>query len=840
MSQPSQPSQPPPLSLLRLREADIVRLCGLSAAALGMDLLTRRALTQPRREGARLSATSAAAAGSADDAPIEAWAELTGEAPTMGLRWGCVRHAAAGEELRAGCEHIAALLTAWVRAPADFVTPLTDAIELVPARTLPLNALPDAAKLAAGDPHNPHDLRERTPAQPTQPHLLIAPRQRRSQTPWTLDDELRRLPAGDVCAIARRALGAEMDEAEARATLAVALRDRALLRALMGRLDPEAAETLAWLRLAGGALTSADVDALAARAGRPVSGLRAALTTLERHGLVFAALLGLAPNASSADRATSAETGDEPGWRRLKGWRIAPETRDALPHTLPIAAFARPTPEQANHAGHASHVRGDEPSATPPAPHVTMRAPRLRVEAGSARTLLLALALLARAPAPLGPFAQAGRVGHGEASSGASEREPLARVERRGRAGGAGSALMPEDLPDAQAHELARGVGVDAAILRLARRTLLWARDQEAAPPVTDLARTPTPARPHAFRSGFRVWLSARSPADLVDLERLTKRVRLRYDHTHEAFRPAALAEEAAAARAFVAHLLGQAQPGVWRRVADLLDLIWRVNPLFLRGRQMAFSAPAWRIERISDGRPLRPTVRAEWDAAEGAYIQALLLGPLRWWGALDLASADDATPACFRLTPLGQFLLGRADGEAADQRADGAEGERRALAALTFDWGPMATPTREGALAVQPLMASPALLDLLERWAQPPTLAGGRLIYSFGVEQACANFDLGLRPEDALATLRALGLARAAQTLAPRLEGWRAGYGDARLRMGVTLVEGRDEATLREALAALPGLAERARWLSASQVALGQADGATLRAALAGRGWEL
>ncbi|HEX8997911.1 MAG TPA: hypothetical protein VF812_17925, partial [Ktedonobacterales bacterium] len=348
---------------------------------------------------------------------------------------------------------------------------------------------------------------------------------------------------------------------------------------------------------------------------------------------------------------------------------------------------------------------------------------------------------------------------------------------------------------------------------------------------VTDLARTPPPARPHAYRAGFNVWLRARSPADLVDLERQTKRVRLRYDHTHEAFRPAALAEEAAEARAFVVRLLGQARPGVWHSVDDLLDLIWRVRPTFLRGRQMAFSAPAWRIERISDGRPLRPTIRTEWEAAEGAYITALLRAPLHWWGVIDLASDDDATPRYFRLTPLGAFLLSRAEPDA--------ESERRAQAALSFDWGPVATLTREGAVAAQPLAVSSALLDALERWAIVTGLTGGRLVYTFGADQACANFDLGLRPEDALTPLRAAGLARVAQTLGPRLEGWRAGYGDARLRTGVTLIEGRDEATLREALAGVAGLGARAQWLSPTQVALNAVDGAALREALTRKGWE-
>ncbi|HEY8325152.1 MAG TPA: hypothetical protein VIG77_11715 [Ktedonobacterales bacterium] len=805
--------QPPPIGLLRLREADVVRLCGLSAAAQGMDLLARRALTQPRRDGPRLSGvTTGASAGAsvADEAPVEAWAELTGEPPQIGLLWSCSLHAPpaqAGQQAGQqpgrrgpGCEHVAAILTAWIRTPADFVTPLAEAPEPAPALSSEL------IETALRDQRDRNDRQERAEAQregerevaqPQQARLLSMPRQARPQAPATLGDELRRLPALEISAIARRTLGVEMEEAEARTKLEAALRDPALLRALVARLDAEAAEALAWLRLAGGALTAADLDALAARAGRPISALRSAFTTLERHGLVFAAVT---PSSGG-------EAGDEHGWRRLKGWRLAPETRDALPRELPIPIIERPLPAPTSAGGAGARAR-------------------LRVEAGSARSLLLALALLARTPAPLGPLAQPLLASSPSGVSGGAE---SARGERRGRSG---SALMPEDLPDGQAQELARGVGVDVAIARVARRTLLWLRAQDdAAAPAADLARVPPPARPHAYRASFRVWLAARSPAELIDLERQTRRVRLRYDHTHDAFRPAALAEEAAEARAWLVRLLSQSPPGAWRRVADLLDLIWRVHPLFLRGRQMAFSAPAWRIERIADGRPLRPTVRAEWDSAEGVYIAALLAGPLRWWGALDLASDEEGAPVAFRLTALGQFLLGQTPDE---------ELERRASAALNFDWGPMATLTRDGALATQPLAAVPPLLDLLDRWAAPPTLAGGRLIYSFGADQACANFDLGLRPEDALATLRTLGLARAAQTLAPRLEGWRAGYGDARLTSGLTLVEGRDEATLREALAKLPHLAQRARWLSPSQVALSAADGAALREALARKGWEL
>ncbi len=44
----------PPAALLRLRQGDIVRLCGFAAAARGLELADRHAVTAGRREGAWL------------------------------------------------------------------------------------------------------------------------------------------------------------------------------------------------------------------------------------------------------------------------------------------------------------------------------------------------------------------------------------------------------------------------------------------------------------------------------------------------------------------------------------------------------------------------------------------------------------------------------------------------------------------------------------------------------------------------------------------------------------------------------------------------------------------
>lgn len=147
----------PPLALLRLREAGVVRLCGLAAASRGLDLAARHALSQVRREGARLSALVGV------DTPIVAWFEVISADPTLealtlaATRWGCAAHApdAAGATGTPGCEHVAAILSAWVRAPGDFRTPTISTISTAPTPTTPPVLPTPIAPVAPTAPESP-------------------------------------------------------------------------------------------------------------------------------------------------------------------------------------------------------------------------------------------------------------------------------------------------------------------------------------------------------------------------------------------------------------------------------------------------------------------------------------------------------------------------------------------------------------------------------------------------------------------------------------------------------------------------------------------------------------
>src|SRR5215472_13590269 len=92
-------SQSPPAALVRLHEADVVRLGGRLAANVE------------------------------DGGVRHAWVELPGEIAPAAMRWFCSCDAQGGP-LGAGapagalaCGHVAAILTAWIHSPGDFVEP---------------------------------------------------------------------------------------------------------------------------------------------------------------------------------------------------------------------------------------------------------------------------------------------------------------------------------------------------------------------------------------------------------------------------------------------------------------------------------------------------------------------------------------------------------------------------------------------------------------------------------------------------------------------------------------------------------------------------------------------
>ena len=740
--------QPPSPALLRLRAADVVRLCGLNAAADGLELVANHSVIASRREGSRLQATVN------DSASHEVWVELADEADTV--RWAC--DCARATPL--ACAHVAAVLSAWIAHPADFIASADES--------------PSALDLEATETSRVSSPLPRSPARaPTQP---AAPTDTRS-----LAAALARMNSADVAEIARRVTGTDPDAtADARQVVSGALGDSARLSTLLNRLDASARELFTLIFLAGGTLTAADLETMADRIAQPVSAAQGDVAMLERHALLLPMLPSRMPS----------QHGPGSSWRHVAGWGIPDEARLAFRPALPLDTLP---------------AKGASRLSPPLLPSTTGA---LQVVQTPPRALCLSLALLAGAPPPLG----LSRVT--PSATGASTPAPH----------GAGL-LSPGEIAPDRLKELARAAGLNVGAARLARRLLRLMREQYPSPSLADMARIPPAERPLLLRGAFRRWVRADAAADLLDAEPYG--IQVRYATAHPGFRPAAIASEVREGRRFVARLLGHAQPDRWYALDSFLTLAWQANPGFLRGEQQAWATPAWWLESRHDKRALQPQVRADWMAAEGAFIQGLLAGAFAAWGAVDLAIRADGSVAAFRLTPFGHFLFQR-DNNPADASL---------VAACDDDWGSPVLPLREGSLAVQPLAAGASLLDALALWAIPTGVSGRRLIYALSADRACAAFDRLLAPTSLPATLRPYH-SRAAESVASQLERWRAEWGHTRITTGYTLFEAADEATLVEALAVAPDVAARCRRIGPALALVLPADAALLREILGRQGY--
>lgn len=335
--------QTPSPALLGLRPADVVRLCGLNAAAAGLDLSASHNVAACRRDGQRLMATVIA------EAPHTVWVMVGVEGESV--KWLCD----CGQVGPLACAHVAATLSAWITHPGDFIA---DGPE---APALPVYVVEQSARDDSMSGHH-----EQSPVLP-----------RRTSGPSTvssLEAAIARMHAADVEAIARRILGAEStgDVTVARRRVVAALSDSEHVQAIMARLDQSTRMLLTLVDLAGGTVTAADLEALAIRIERPVSAVLSDVEVLERHALLLPMLPATSPR----------QHGPGSSWRHVAGWRIPDESRRAWVLPLPLEALPVKSGNQ----------------AAPP----TISGVPLRTQRTTPRNLCLALALIAGAPSPLG------------------------------------------------------------------------------------------------------------------------------------------------------------------------------------------------------------------------------------------------------------------------------------------------------------------------------------------------------------------------------------------------------------------------------------------------------
>ena len=298
------------VGLLLLREADVVRVCGLVAAAQALDVVRAERVSACRRAGARLSAdVREADVGAA----YASWIEITWDAAPQTVEWGCTcplggHHARQSRpSLSTGsalaCVHVAALMTAWLRNPAQFLEPPNQRIAREPPTPIVRRPV-----VRTGPPARPGS------ASAVERHVEVR----------SLRDHLHQLARRDLDDASRRVLGAAAaacsDEASQRAALHDTLTNPVLLAALCATLDDVALVLLRGALYHGGTLTDADLTGIGDRAG-----LTHAAQVVARHELRVRCLLFPVGDADSAI-----------------GWSVPVETIPHLDVTVSTPARALP------------------------------------------------------------------------------------------------------------------------------------------------------------------------------------------------------------------------------------------------------------------------------------------------------------------------------------------------------------------------------------------------------------------------------------------------------------------------------------------------------------------
>lgn len=776
----------PPAALTRLSEADIVRICGLAVAAQGSEALRRGGLMHLRRSDARLEATIEA--GDAGERPRSVWAEVAGAAGLPTATFGCAAHAPDAIDASAATDppvvaHAPVLARACLHVAALLTAWVRSPVDFSEPAT---RRAPSAAS---------SDVFTHAPMSPPAP--LPAPA---DTTPADT------LPLVDT--------PADLD-------------------AVLAHLRADDSALLSDILLLGGVVTDAELDGLAERSAIPAAHLRSRCAALERQHL----LQRVPPLASMPTRFPAASDTTPPspnssarrnaGRADALGWRVSAAVQSGMLVELRLT----PLPTRDAHGPPLLSPHAADSASLWASPQASVA----RIARGSPRALCLTLALLAQAPTQFRRAGQQSQVT--TATPGGS-----VQTAKSPRAGSVFS-LAGDDPAAATRDALARGAGVPVGLARLAQRVWFWSRDGETGSLLRDLSVSPPEERPLALREAFDIWAEAQTAVELADLHHSDAPVVVRYDVAHEALRPAALASEVATARRTVLGALAHLRPGVWYALDGLLDALWRLIPFFLRGRQHTYARPAWWLELRTERRALRPLVRDEWHIGDGTYVRALLTGPLHWFGAIDLASPGATgaeTPpvaTAFRITPFGAYLLHSRTGTAADAANAAPPAETRA--ALAAPWGEPLLSTRDGHLALQPLDAHADLVQALPRWAEPQSIAGGRIQFALSPDRACAQFDLGMSPESLLALIRThagTSGTQCARVAGTRLAAWHAAYGRTRIATGWTLVEARDDVALAEALAALPQVAARSTRVGPTLALVSPADATALLSTLARR----
>ncbi|HEU5228157.1 MAG TPA: hypothetical protein VFU49_10135 [Ktedonobacteraceae bacterium] len=747
-----------PGALQRLRAADIIRMAGLTTASLGQEYCRIGAVHSTHRQEARISGivdvpyTQGDRATPSPSDPktttklhhYQVEVEMPG--PT---KW--VSTCLCGHNAATLCPHAAALLYQWLAHPAAFVS--------VAAPTSP------AEETAEQEPAQENTPGTRAGRAFKAARPIVVPRGSAPQT--NTIDILLQLGLSDLRGIAREYELAPNGLSKQQLTDAImaALSQPEAVRKTATTLEKPQRQLLAAIALAGGSVTDEELRGLYERFSLGhANQLQGILLTLQNKALLFRTSL----NSPAQQR------GSLSGGLLDIGWYVPMEVRTALRVMIPSTPYHV---EQANERGELPTIRAGEPYG-----------------------LLADLLLIARA---LDGY----RLDHDDErhERGSSPRLPDAFTFPRTLTSAISDSSVtvppPTDTPSSSLlTTLQASVPRPPAFLCFAVRLLRLAdilhKDDSGTPYLRILPNAAQlllgPARADVAHDLFELWLMQSSYGELFDLREEGLRLCCRSTALNlPILRSGELDSENSEARQSVVALLAQAPLQQWISFQSFSRFVYRLNPLFLQKRQRLYSTPHWWLEQ-EEGRPLRPMQLGDWLRADVFYLAHLLLGPLHWWGACDVALSNEGRLLAFRLTPMAGWLLG---GIALDEEVVAHDYRTLSDSLEVID--------TEEMLVTCSARAWP-MIEVMETFTVAAGVRPDRLRYRLTPKALGEALSQGKHPTQLLKLLRSLATNGTAQDaplplMIAQLERWIASYGRVRIYTGATLLETMDSTVMRE-----------------------------------------
>jgi hypothetical protein len=288
-----------------------------------------------------------------------------------------------------------------------------------------------------------------------------------------------------------------------------------------------------------------------------------------------------------------------------------------------------------------------------------------------------------------------------------------------------------------------------------------------------------------------RTYLHVQSWNELWEVLRTTEGLQLKRNPRYPYVKPEHLLSDLVHFRHLVLRTLASLPDGRWVTLADLLPLMRTIWPRFDQSVWSGYRHPsfigAWLLAR--EGKPLRQDNPADWNLAQGNFIQQVLGGPLHWLGFADL-HFDGETLVAFRLHGLADLLWDRVEVVRPPRHATDLVPDVAPAEAVTID---------DLSIRVNPSAVSGQTHSFLDKIARLDVVEADSFVYRLDAQAAYEAFERGAILSEIMDDWASLLPIPMSEPIRAKLTAWWQTYGRVRIYENLVVVEFGDDYALTE-----------------------------------------